>query len=163
MSHEVNDAVLERYYEDLQELGFYSKGASKLAKKAMNDGTEILNEEIPYLKDAKSIETMAWADTGCAVSTSCLQCPLPLCKHDDPEWYTAYAEIARHKPLIDELRGVNKHSITKRVESIAKKYQISSRTVFRLKKKVLLGNYNFDMIDLFYSKLYAKKGSKNAD
>ena len=46
---------------------------------------------------------------------------------------------------------------------IAKKYQISSRTVFRLKKKVLLGNYNFEMIDLFYSKLYAKKGSKNAN
>jgi hypothetical protein len=25
-------------------------------------------------------------DTGCEMSPSCLSCPLPICKHDDPKW-----------------------------------------------------------------------------
>lgn len=26
-------------------------------------------------------------DSGCDVSPSCLACPLPICKHDDPAWW----------------------------------------------------------------------------
>ena len=35
-------------------------------------------------------EQMHYADTGCEASMSCLECPLPRCKFDDPAWYQAY-------------------------------------------------------------------------
>ena len=39
-----------------------------------------------------------YEDNGCEVAATCLQCPLPRCKHDDMEWYI------RHRRLASDLR-----------------------------------------------------------
>ena len=40
-------------------------------------------------------ELYHYEDTGCEVSRSCLNCPLPRCKYDDPTWFQQYRRIAR--------------------------------------------------------------------
>ena len=32
-------------------------------------------------------DTQHWKDTGCEESPSCLACPLPICRYDNPAWY----------------------------------------------------------------------------
>ena len=34
-----------------------------------------------------------YEDTGCEVSSSCLDCPLPQCKYDDPAWFLSLIHI----------------------------------------------------------------------
>lgn len=164
MSHEGNDFVLERYYEDLQELGFFSEGAAKLAHKALEEDVAISSNEIPFLKDAKSIDSMSWEDTGCEVSNSCLNCPLPICKHDDYKWYESYYNLSKYKPLLDDLLVEDDSpNITEKVKRLSIKYDISTRQVFRLKKKFFEGEFNLDMVTLFYNNLNALEEPKNGD
>ena len=35
-----------------------------------------------------------YEDTGCEVSRSCLNCPLPRCKYDDPIWFQRQPPVA---------------------------------------------------------------------
>jgi hypothetical protein len=72
-------------------------------------------------------EMFAYRDTGCKVSPSCLQCPLPRCKYDDPAWYRRY-----------RLRGRN-HQVwqTHQAEratifELAHRFGVSPRTIHRV-------------------------------
>ena len=40
-------------------------------------------------------ELCHYEDTGCEASESCLGCPLPKCKHDDPLWYQRNRRLAK--------------------------------------------------------------------
>ncbi len=39
-------------------------------------------------------EFFHYEDTGCEVSLSCLNCPLPQCKYDDPAWFQRYQRLS---------------------------------------------------------------------
>ena len=71
-------------------------------------------------------ELMHYADTGCEVAVSCLQCPLPLCKYDDPAWYQAYKQRSRDCEVLTAYReeGLS-------VFQVAERFSVSPRTVHR--------------------------------
>ena len=65
-----------------------------------------------------------WRDTGCPqVSPSCLACPLPRCKYDDPEAYYAW------KANLIELENVTAVAAT--MQAYALKHGVSVRTAYR--------------------------------
>ncbi len=65
------------------------------------------------MSNATAVKTMAdqspeyyhYEDTGCEVSPSCLNCPLPQCKYDDPVWFQ------RAPPVGPGLEGLEHHAI----------------------------------------------------
>lgn len=71
-------------------------------------------------------EQMHYADTGCEVAMTCLACPLPQCKFDDPAWYQAYRRHGRDIAVLDAHRteGLS-------VFEVAKRFNVSPRTVHR--------------------------------
>ena len=70
-------------------------------------------------------EQMHYADTGCEVSISCLICPLPRCKFDDPVWYQSYRREGRDLQLI----GARHEGLS--VFQVAERFSVSPRTVHR--------------------------------
>ena len=77
------------------------------------------------------LEHSHWADTGCAVSSSCLICPLPQCKYDDPYWYARYRRGLReqHRMEVMEKEGLTN-------QEAADRFGISLRSIFRMKRRV---------------------------
>ncbi len=74
-------------------------------------------------------ENTNYSDDGCELSTSCLSCPLPMCKYDDPGWLNRASKRERSEKIC-RLRadGVPAHEIAKRIG-------VSSRTVHRTLKR----------------------------
>lgn len=73
-----------------------------------------------------SPEYADYPDTGCEVSPSCLACPLPQCKHDDPVWYQQYRRQGRDLRILDAY--VNEKAT---VFQLAQRFQLSPRTIHR--------------------------------
>ena len=71
-------------------------------------------------------EQMHYADTGCEASMSCLECPLPRCKFDDPAWYQAYKLRERDEEIAWAYQYEHLH-----VFEVATRFGISVRTVHR--------------------------------
>ena len=71
-------------------------------------------------------EHFSYRDNGCEVSQSCLRCPLPKCKHDDPGWLRSYRRAQR-----DRLLRVRRRENAS-VGELAQRFQISERTVHRI-------------------------------
>ena len=68
-----------------------------------------------------------YRDEGCAASPTCLSCPLPQCKYDDPIWYRQQIRNKRDQ----EVRQVqSSEGLT--VPQIASRFALSRRTVFRI-------------------------------
>ena len=76
-------------------------------------------------------ELMHYADTGCEVSVSCLVCPLPQCKYDDPAWYQAYKRQGRD---VQVLSAYQQEGLS--VFEVARRFNVSPRTVHRALKRV---------------------------
>ena len=72
-------------------------------------------------------EYFPYRDEGCEVSPSCLRCPLPKCKYDDPGWLTRERRSNRDHQVL-EVR--HKEGVT--VVELAHRFQISQRTVHRI-------------------------------
>ena len=70
-------------------------------------------------------------DTGCDVSSSCLSCPLPLCKHDAPRGQTARIKNAPRNLLIAEAYHSGEDT-----GLIASRFNITSRSIFRIAREV---------------------------
>ena len=68
-----------------------------------------------------------YEDTGCEVSDSCLDCPLPMCRYDDPAWYHRNRRLARDFRIV---RAMQHESLS--VEETAARFSITARTVFRV-------------------------------
>ena len=66
-------------------------------------------------------------DTGCEVSLSCLTCPLPQCKYDDPRWYQRYQMLRKDLAVITAMQSEN---LT--VDEAAQRFSVTTRTVFRI-------------------------------
>ena len=71
-------------------------------------------------------EQVHYADTGCEVSASCLACPLPKCKHDDPAWYQDYRRQGRD---LQVFAAYTNERLS--VFEVAQRFNVSPRTVHR--------------------------------
>ena len=78
-----------------------------------------------YADDAS--EFYHYEDTGCEASDSCLDCPLPRCKYDDPAWYQRNRRLARDFRIV---RAMQQDSLS--VEETAARFSATVRTVFRI-------------------------------
>ena len=68
-----------------------------------------------------------WKDVGCTeVSPSCLTCPLPKCKHDDPYAHKRIQVRLKYQMWMNtmETEGVS-------VDAMAKKVNVTPRSIFR--------------------------------
>ena len=72
-------------------------------------------------------EHHTYRDDGCEVSPSCLRCPLPQCKHDEPGWYRRQQRSQRDR-TIRRLRSREGLSVSQ----LAHRFGVSKRTVFRV-------------------------------
>ena len=71
-------------------------------------------------------EFTRYRDDGCEVSASCLTCPLPRCRYEEPGGLRAILNERRDQQIIElRARGVS-------VDSLADRFGISRRTVFRV-------------------------------
>ncbi len=68
-----------------------------------------------------------YEDTGCEVSASCLTCPLPQCKYDDPVWFQRHRRMARDLRVWSAIRSEGLS-----VEEAAERFSVTVRTVFRV-------------------------------
>ena len=75
-------------------------------------------------------ETKHWADTGCEVSASCLECHLPACKWDDPYAYQRYKKLQKDRAIAEEIRA---YGLT--ASEASARHGITIRTVFRIKER----------------------------
>ena len=64
-------------------------------------------------------------DTGCEFSPTCLACPQPVCKYDDPEWIRQSCRDRDN--AICEAAGNGEERA-----DLAKRHNISVRTVYRI-------------------------------
>ena len=84
--------------------------------------------ECPLPDDAS--EFYHYEDTGCEASDSCLDCPLPKCRYDDPVWYQRYRLLAKDFRIV---HTIQEESLT--VEEAAERFGITIRTVFRIMQR----------------------------
>ena len=68
-----------------------------------------------------------YEDTGCEASASCLDCPLPRCRYDDPGWYQRNRRLARDFRIVGTMQ---QESLT--IEETAERFGVTIRTVFRI-------------------------------
>lgn len=71
-------------------------------------------------------EFTRYRDDGCEVNPSCLTCPLPRCRYEEPGGLRAILNESRDRQII-ELRG---RGVS--VDAIADRFGVSRRTVFRV-------------------------------
>ena len=72
-------------------------------------------------------EHFPYRDDGCDVAPSCLSCPLPRCKYDDPGCLTRERRARRDQAVLDVRSS---EGIT--VMELARRFHISQRTVHRI-------------------------------
>ena len=72
-------------------------------------------------------EHSTYRDGGCEVAGSCLECPLPMCKYDDPGWLQRESRRARDKAILRARRGEGLS-----VPAVAARFRVSTRTVHRV-------------------------------
>ena len=74
-------------------------------------------------------ENFNYADTGCELAPSCLECPLAICKYDDPTYGERHRTTFRDREITRlRLRGM-------KVSDIAMAVGTSERTVYRITKR----------------------------
>lgn len=78
-------------------------------------------------------EQSPYRDDGCEVSPSCLRCPLPQCKYDDPGWFQRQKRDERDREVMAILRrgGLS-------VAQVAARFDLSQRTVFRILRRMAM-------------------------
>jgi len=79
-----------------------------------------------YVRSDTLPENTRYKDDGCDASLTCLECPLPLCKYDDPGWLQRENRRARD----DEIFRLRFRQVA--VSEISKRFGISTRTVHRI-------------------------------
>ena len=72
-------------------------------------------------------ERYPYRDEGCEVSPSCLRCPLPQCKYDDPGWLQRQKRKERDKEVVAALMQSDLS-----VPEAAARFELSQRTIFRI-------------------------------
>lgn len=73
------------------------------------------------------------ADTGCEAAASCLRCPLPMCRHDDPAGYIRYRRRERDGRIAAAYYGADARTT---VADFAAGFGVSARTIQRALRRV---------------------------
>ena len=81
-------------------------------------------------------ENSNYRDDGCDISRSCLNCPLPICKYDDPDYLRRTARSARDRAILDVRR---REALS--VPVLAARFGVSTRTVHRVLQSERRGAY----------------------
>ena len=79
----------------------------------------------PARRDALPEHT-AYADTGCDIHPSCLNCPLVRCRYDEPGGSRRVLSAGRDQVIV-QMQGAGRP-----ISAIAARFGISRRTVFRV-------------------------------
>ena len=79
-----------------------------------------------YVRSDTLPENTRYKDDGCDAAVTCLECPLSLCKYDDPGWLQRENRRTRD----DEIFRLRSQQIP--VAEISKRFGISTRTVHRV-------------------------------
>jgi len=74
-------------------------------------------------------------DTGCEAAPSCLACPLPQCRYDDPDWYNRLVKRRQDQELVAALRDLPV-SESRAAEKVAARFGVTVRTVFRAQERM---------------------------
>ncbi|GAB4337431.1 MAG: hypothetical protein Kow0010_25610 [Dehalococcoidia bacterium] len=75
-------------------------------------------------------ENTEYRDTGCDLYPSCLRCPLPRCRYEDPGGAAAILRDGRDAAIL-RLAGDG----TMTIDQIAETFGLSRRTIFRVLRK----------------------------
>mgnify|MGYP001243838987 CR=1 FL=1 len=94
--------------------------------------TKVLFNMTSYYKNLETPELPSddsnYFDTGCRYSNSCLNCPLPICVYDDPDFFKNLIKENRNKNILQDYEeGVS-------VKDLSLKYGVSIRTIQRALK-----------------------------
>ncbi len=88
-------------------------------------------------------ELFHYEDTGCEASSSCLNCPLPRCKYDDPVWFQRNQRLARDLKVLTTMRL---EDLT--VEEAAERFSVTVRTIFRIMRRCREATADLESEDL---------------
>jgi len=80
----------------------------------------------------RSTDEFLYADTGCVAAPSCLTCPLPQCRHDDPIGYMTWKRQRKDKLVVATMA---QEGLT--FEETAERFSVTVRTVFRIRRRVV--------------------------
>lgn len=72
-------------------------------------------------------ELIHYRDEGCDISPSCLRCPLPQCRYDDPGWLRREAKARRDQEVL-KLQKAEGLGPTE----LATRFSLSRRTIHRI-------------------------------
>ncbi len=72
-------------------------------------------------------EHTQYQDEGCDISPSCLRCPLPQCRYDDPGWLRRETKSRRDREVLQlhEAEGLGP-------TDLARRFDLSRRTIHRI-------------------------------
>lgn len=96
-----------------------SHSENKTEKRGDRGDVERIADRLPDYFD--------YCDKGCALSPSCLECPLPRCRYDEQAGGTRAATRLRDKELLRQRTLASKN-----VAELAKSFGVSKRTVQRI-------------------------------
>ena len=92
--------------------------------------SRVLNSQtmmaLGYVRSDTLPENTRYRDDGCDAAVTCLECPLSLCKYDDPGWLQRENRRTRD----DEIFRLRSQQVP--VAEISKRFGISTRTVHRI-------------------------------
>ena len=77
-------------------------------------------------------EEHEYRDDGCDLFPSCLNCPFPVCRYDEPGTKVHWAKRLRDREV---LRSYNKEGTS--VKELARRYGLSQRTIYRIIRRAL--------------------------
>ena len=69
----------------------------------------------------------SYKDEGCEASPSCLTCPLPQCRYDNPIWFQQYKRLARDFRI---WKTIQSESLT--ANKAAERFSVTARTISRI-------------------------------
>ena len=75
-------------------------------------------------------EFYPYEDTGCEVAASCLNCPLPQCRYDDPAWYYKNRRLAKDFKVFAVIENEQLS-----VGEAADRFSVTIRTIFRIMQR----------------------------
>jgi len=95
----------------------------------MPDGS-VVNETQRRVREDALPEHIRYRDQGCDIYPSCLTCPLPRCRYDEPGGARALFNQTRDREILHLRRRQGLP-----IATLAHRYGVSRRTVFRILRK----------------------------
>ena len=89
-----------------------------------------MNTNFNLVRNDTLPEYSNYVDKGCDLFDSCLNCPLPRCRYDEPGW------IQKEKIEERDMKIYRKRKEGCSIRVLAKEYNLSSRTIHRAMRRI---------------------------